>query len=143
MHLSNQNRIKKIANKIIKNTNKNSVLSFLGLSFKPNTDDIRESTSIKLASYLLKKGYKINCFDPIAIDSSKKLFTEFKYFNSAFESCQNTDAIVIGTEWNEFRALNFSKIGKIVKVKKIFDLRNIYDASELEKLGFEYYGTGK
>ena len=143
VHLSNQNRIKKIANKIIKNTSKNSVLSFLGLSFKPNTDDIRESTSIKLASYLLKKGYKINCFDPIAIDSSKKLFTEFKYFNSAFESCQNTDAIVIGTEWNEFRALNFSKIGKIVKVKKIFDLRNIYDASELEKLGFEYYGTGK
>ena len=143
VHESNKNRIKKIANKIIDNTNNKSSLSFLGLSFKPNTDDIRESTSIKIAAFLLKHGYTINCFDPAAMENAKKEFPEFNYFNSAYETCHNADAIIIGTEWNEFRALNFSEIKKLVKTKKIFDLRNIYNSNELEKIGFEYYGTGK
>ena len=77
------------------------------------------------------------------MDNAKKEFNHFRYFESAFEACNNTNAIIIGTEWNEFRALNFSEISKIVKTKKIFDLRNIYNALELEKLGFKYYGTGK
>ncbi len=143
VHESNQRRIENIGIKITKNIKKNSTLSFLGLSFKPNTDDIRESTSIKLATYLIKKGHIINCFDPTAMNNARKQYTEFNYFNTAYETCQNADAIVIGTEWNEFRALNFLEISKVVNIKKIFDLRNIYDATELEKLGFEYYGTGK
>ncbi len=143
VHKSNQNRIEKVANKIINFVDNKSVLSFLGLSFKPNTDDIRESSSIKLANYLSQKGYKINCFDPAAMKNAKIKFDNFNYYNSAYEACNNADAIVIGTEWNEFRALNFYEISKIVKMKKIFDLRNIYDGSELERLGFEYYGTGK
>ncbi len=143
VHDANKKRIENIASKIIKYTNTNSTLSFLGLSFKPNTDDIRESTSIKLASYLYKKGYKINCYDPVAMDNAKKEFNSFNYFKSSYESCSKSDAIVIATEWNEFRALDFSEISKIVKTKKIFDLRNIYNQKELEKLGFEYYGTGK
>ncbi len=143
VHRSNQNRIFNIANKIINNVEVNCTLSFLGLSFKPNTDDIRESTSIKLANYLSEKGYQINCFDPEAMKNAKKEFINFKYFNSAYETCTNADAIVIGTEWNEFRALNFLEISKLVKSKKVFDLRNIYNPDELEKLGFKYYGTGK
>ena len=143
VHNSNQNRIEKVANKIIKNTSPKSTLSFLGLSFKPNTDDIRESSSIKLANYLLEKDYIINCFDPAAMDNAKKEYNKFNYFNTPYEACNKTDAIIIGTEWNEFRALNFSEINKIVKTKKIFDLRNIYDGLELEIIGFEYYGTGK
>ncbi len=143
VHKSNQDRVINIANKISKNVKKKSILSLLGLSFKPNTDDIRESTSIKLASILLKKGFVINCFDPAAMGNAKKEYTELRYFESAYETCENAEAIIIGTEWNEFRALNFHKIGKILKRKKIFDLRNIYNASELEILGFEYYGTGK
>ncbi len=140
---ANQKRIDKIGNKIMKHVKNNSVISFLGLSFKPNTDDIRDSSSIKLANYLFEKGYQIHCFDPVAMDNAKKEFNHFRYFESAFEACNNTNAIIIGTEWNEFRALNFSEISKIVKTKKIFDLRNIYNALELEKLGFKYYGTGK
>ena len=143
VHISNQNRIKKIVDKIKKNVDNNSSLSFLGLSFKPNTDDIRESSSLKLANYLSELGYKINCFDPAAMENAKKEFNNLNYFNSAYEACANVGAIVIGTEWNEFRALNFSEIGKIVAAKKIFDLRNIYDGSELKRIGFEYYGTGK
>ena len=140
---ANQKRIGKIGNKIMKHVNNNSVISFLGLSFKPNTDDIRDSSSIKLANYLFENGYQIHCFDPVAMDNAKKEFNHFRYFESAFDACNNTNAIIIGTEWNEFRALNFSEISKIVKTKKIFDLRNIYNALELEKLGFKYYGTGK
>ena len=140
---ANQKRIDKIGNKIMKHVKNNSVISFLGLSFKPNTDDIRDSSSIKLANYLFENGYQIHCFDPVAMDNAKKEFNHFRYFESAFDACNNTNAIIIGTEWNEFRALNFSEISKIVKTKKIFDLRNIYNALELEKLGFKYYGTGK
>ncbi len=140
---ANQKRIGKIGNKIMRHVNNNSVISFLGLSFKPNTDDIRDSSSIKLANYLFENGYQIHCFDPVAMDNAKKEFNHFRYFESAFDACNNTNAIIIGTEWNEFRALNFSEISKIVKTKKIFDLRNIYNALELEKLGFKYYGTGK
>ena len=143
VHEANQKRINKIGNKIMKHVNNNSVISFLGLSFKPNTDDIRDSSSIKLANYLFENGYQIHCFDPVAMDNAKKEFNHFRYFESAFDACNNTNAIIIGTEWNEFRALNFSEISKIVKTKKIFDLRNIYNALELEKLGFKYYGTGK
>ncbi len=143
VHKSNQNRVKKISNKIINSISNKSILCFLGLSFKPNTDDIRESTSIKIASYLSANGYTINCFDPNAMDNAKKEFQDFNYFNSAYEACKNSDAIIIGTEWNEFRALNFSEISKLVKIKKIFDLRNIYDEQKLKKLGYEYYGTGK
>ncbi len=140
---ANQKRIDKIGNKIMKHVKNNSVISFLGLSFKPNTDDIRDSSSIKLANYLFENGYQIHCFDPVAMDNAKKEFNHFRYFESAFDACNNTNAIIIGTEWNEFRALNFSEISKIVKTKKVFDLRNIYNALELEKLGFKYYGTGK
>ncbi len=143
VHKSNEDRIKKIANKIIKNTEPKSVLAFLGLSFKPNTDDIRESTSIKLANFMNEKGFKINCFDPIAMQNAKNEFGNFNYFNSPYQACENVDAIVIGTEWNEFRALRFSDIANVIRKKKIFDLRNIYNGKELEKLGYEYYGTGK
>tara|TARA_Y100000996_G_scaffold186339_1_gene145626 strand:+ start:1341 stop:2636 length:1296 start_codon:yes stop_codon:yes gene_type:complete len=143
VHKSNKNRIEKIANKIINNTKKNDVLTILGLSFKPNTDDIRESTSIKLAVVLKEKGYTVNCFDPKAMNNAKKEITDLNYFKTAFEACSGSDAIIICTEWNEFRALNFEEIGKIVKQKKIFDLRNIYNSEELEKIGYEYYGTGK
>ncbi len=143
VHQSNANRIKVIANKIISKIDKNSTLAFLGLSFKPNTDDIRDSTSINIASYLLNKGYKINCYDPVAMKNAKKEYKQFIYFKTAHEACTNSDAIIIGTEWNEFLNINFSEIGKSVKIKKIFDLRNMYNQDQIEMLGFEYYGTGK
>ncbi len=143
VHKSNKNRINKIAKKIMANTNKNSTLTILGLSFKPNTDDIRESTSIKLALILKDKGYNINCFDPKAMINAMKDYKEFNYFQNEFDACNNSEAIIIGTEWEEFKGLNFVKIGKIVKDRKIFDLRNICNRNELEKNGYIYYGTGK
>ena len=143
VHQSNQERINNIATKIINNTNSNATLGMLGLSFKPNTDDIRDSTSIKLALLLKNNGYTIKCYDPEAMENAKKEFSSFAYCETAIDACNKTDAIIIATEWNEFRALNFKTIGKFVNDKNIFDLRNIYNANELEKIGYKYYGTGK
>ena len=140
---SNQERIIKISDKIISNIENKSTICFLGLSFKPNTDDVRDSTSMKIASNLFEKGYKVQSYDPEAMHNAKIENSNLIYFNSAYDACEGASAIIIGTEWNEFRALNFNKISKILKEKIIFDLRNIYNSEELEKIGYEYYGTGK
>ena len=143
VHESNKKRVIKIVDKIEKNTKKNSSLTILGLSFKPNTDDIRESTSIKIANLLNEKGYQIKCYDPEAMENVKNEKYNFYFYNTAIEACRDTNAIIIGTEWNEFRALNLIDIGKIVNEKIIFDLRNIYNKDEVIKIGYKYYGTGK
>ena len=140
---SNQDRINKISDKIISNIKNKSTICFLGLSFKPNTDDVRDSTSMKIASNLFEKGHKVQCYDPEAMNNAKKENSNLIFFNSAYDACEGASAIVIGTEWNEFRALNFKKISKILKEKIIFDLRNIYIQEDLNDLGFKYYGTGK
>ena len=140
---SNQDRINKISDKIISNIKNKSTICFLGLSFKPNTDDVRDSTSMKIASNLFEKGYKVQCYDPEAMNNAKKENSNLTFFNSAYDACEGASAIIIGTEWNEFRALNFKKISKILKEKIIFDLRNIYIPKDLNDLGFKYYGTGK
>ena len=90
-----------------------------------------------------EKGYKIQCYDPEAMENAKKENSNLIFFSSAYEACEEASAIIIGTEWNEFRALNFNEISKILKEKIIFDLRNIYIPEDLKKLGFLYYGTGK
>ena len=141
----NENRINKISKKIISkaNLNKGDYVGLLGLSFKPNTDDVRDSTSLKIAKLLQDMGIFVKAYDPEAMDNAKKENTELQLFDSAYEACEDTKAIIIGTEWNEFRALNFLKIQKSSKNLIIFDLRNIYNAKEIEELGLQYFGTGK
>mgnify|MGYP001268390864 FL=1 len=141
----NENRINKISKKIISkaNLNKGDYVGLLGLSFKPNTDDVRDSTSLKIAKLLQDRGIFVKAYDPEAMDNAKKENTELQLFDSAYEACEDTKAIIIGTEWNEFRALNFLKIQKSSKNLIIFDLRNIYNAKEIEELGLQYFGTGK
>ena len=141
----NQNRPLEISKKIInlKKYNKNSKLALFGLSFKPNTDDIRDSTSLKIAQHLFDQGIMINCYDPVSSDNAMDLFPKFNYFKNVYEASEAVDAIIIGTEWNEFRALNFLKLKSLMKNLVIFDLRNIYNKQELSDLGFEYYGIGK
>ena len=129
--------------KILGSNLKNKRISFLGVTFKPNTDDVRDSTSMKIASTIFEKGIKVQCYDPEAMDNAKKENSNLILFNSAYEACEGSSAIIIGTEWNEFRALNFEKISKLLKEKIIFDLRNIYIPENLKEMGYEYYGTGK
>ena len=141
----NEERVNKITNKFFSRANliKGDQVSLLGLSFKPNTDDVRDSTSLKIAKLLQDKGIVVKSYDPEAMDSAKKENTELKLYDNAYAACEDTKAIIIGTEWNEFRALDFLNIKGNSKNLVIFDLRNIYNAKEIENLGFQYFGTGK
>ena len=143
---SNLRRPKKMISKILKKFNNNledKTFSILGLSFKPNTDDVRDSTSIIIAESLYKEGAVIKAYDPKAMENAKKVLPNIHYSNSINESCIGVDAIIIATEWNEFRALNFKLLKEQMKDYIIFDLRNIYNKDELTTLGFTYYGIGK
>ena len=141
----NEDRINKITNKFFSRANliKGDQVSLLGLSFKPNTDDVRDSTSLKIAKLLQDKGIFVKSYDPEAMDNAKKENTELQLCDSAYDACEEAKAIIIGTEWNEFRALDFLKIKGSSKNLVIFDLRNIYNAKEIINLGFQYFGTGK
>ena len=141
----NDERVNSIAANIISKPNliKGDKVTLLGLSFKPNTDDIRDSTSLKIAKLLKKEGIVVKSYDPQAMENAKLEISELVFCKDAYEACEDTKAIIIGTEWNEFRALNFLKIKKNRENLYIFDLRNIYNPSEFRDLGFKYFGTGK
>tara|TARA_Y100001970_G_scaffold201364_1_gene245049 strand:- start:2939 stop:4240 length:1302 start_codon:yes stop_codon:yes gene_type:complete len=140
----NDRRVSEITNKIISksNLNKGDTATILGLSFKPNTDDVRDSTSIKIAKILNTKGINIKCYDPEAMANAKKENPFLTLCDDSYAACNNSKAIIIGTEWNEFRALDLKKIINNKNKLCIFDLRNIYKPKELQELGFNYFGTG-
>ena len=143
---SNQKRPEQIVSKILNSFNDNvkgKTFAILGLSFKPNTDDVRNSTSMIIAELLYNKEAIIKAYDPQAIANAKKNLPQLIYCTSVNEACKEVDAIIIATEWNEFRALDLKELKKQMKSKIIFDLRNIYNKNELINLGFEYYGIGK
>ena len=143
--ISNEARPLNIANKIIKlkNFKKGNIIALLGLTFKPNTNDVRDSTSIKIAKEFVKNDIKIQSYDPEGMISAKSIVKELTLCNSAYEACKSANCLIIATEWNEFRALDFNKIKELLKDLVIFDLRNIYNPSELKQIGFEYHGVGK
>ncbi len=142
---SNEIRPANIANKIIKlkNFKAGNIVALLGLTFKPNTDDVRDSTSIKIANEFLKNGIKIQSYDPEGMKNAKSILKGLILCESAYEACKSAECVIIATEWNEFRALDFNKIKEKMNDLVIFDLRNIYNSSELKKIGFDYYGVGK
>ncbi|MDE6886404.1 MAG: UDP-glucose/GDP-mannose dehydrogenase family protein [Helicobacteraceae bacterium] len=109
-----------------------------GLSFKPETDDIREATSINVITFLLQNKAKVNAYDPKAMPNMKRLFPQINYFENKYEAAKNANALVVITEWKEFRNPDFDRIGESVSV--IFDGRNIYKDMDLSK--FDYYFIG-
>ena len=142
---SNKNRkillVKRIQ-KIFSNKIKNKKITILGVTFKPNTDDMRQSTSLFMIPFLSKKGAKINYYDP---SGEKKEFSKLKnvsFLNDIRESCLNSDLIIIHTEWDEFKTLDFKKICRNKKVK-IYDMRNLYSPKKMKKIGISYYSIGR
>ena len=114
-----------------------------GLSFKPDTDDMREASSITIINSLLEKGAKIKAYDPKAMKTAKNIFKEtIKYCNNRFEVIDNSDALILITEWKEFRNPNFEIIKNKLKTPVIFDGRNQFDKKYLNELGFKYYQIG-
>ena len=118
-------------------------VAILGLAFKPETDDMRDSPTIPLINGLQKRGAKIRAYDPEAIENAKKIFDGVTYCNDAYETADGADALVIATEWNEFRALKLERIKKLLRTPLIIDLRNVYDPQRMKAEGFHYVCVGR
>ena len=127
---------------ILKKKIKNTVVSFLGVTFKANTDDMRDSSSLKLIPFLSKKGAKIKYYDPTGPKKELNKLKNVEFSNSIQESIKGSDIVIIHTEWNDFKSINFKKYSKNKKLL-IYDLRNIYSPNKIKKLGFKYFGIGK
>ncbi len=118
-------------------------ISVLGLSFKPETDDMRESPAIDIIKQMVAQGAKVKAFDPVAMEEARECLPEIEYAENEYEAIKDADVLVIITEWNQFRALNMKKVKKLLKSPKIADLRNIYEPEDMRKMGFEYIGVGR
>jgi UDPglucose 6-dehydrogenase len=115
----------------------------LGLSFKPNTDDMRDAPSVTIANLLLESGAEVKAFDPIAMEEAAHLLPGVKMTDSPYEMADGCDLIMVNTEWNEFQQLDLRRIKKVMKTPQIFDGRNIYDPKKMTELGFRYRGVGR
>ena len=118
-------------------------VAVLGLAFKPNTDDMREAPSIPLVNALVERGATVSAFDPVAREQAEKIFKGIEFAPDAYAAATDADALVIVTEWDEFRALDLEKIAELLRGKVLVDLRNVYDRDEAEEAGLVYYGVGR
>ena len=118
-------------------------VAVLGLAFKPNTDDMRDAASIPLVKALVDSGATVSAFEPAAMTHAKGLLPDIEFAKDAHAAVKDADALVIVTEWDEFRALDLDRLAKGMRGRVIVDLRNVYDRSEAEEAGFEYYGLGR
>ena len=142
---SNKNRsllLLSRVSKILKGKIKNKNICFLGVTFKANTDDMRDSSSLIMIPSLVKKGAKINYYDPSGIKNDFKKFKNVKFSKDIKSAIINSDLIIIHTEWNDFKTINFKSL---IKNKKfaIYDMRNIYSAQKMKKDNIKYFGVGR
>jgi UDPglucose 6-dehydrogenase len=142
---SNHSRVRSLTERvhnILGKNLRNKKISILGVTFKPNTDDMRDSTSLKMIPYYCKKGAKVSYYDP---SGEKKEFKKIKnctYRKNIKENCNDADLIIILTEWDEFKSIDFKRINK-KKNLKIYDLRNLYIPEEMKKNKLQYYSIGR
>ena len=118
-------------------------LAILGLAFKPETDDMRESPAIPLIEGLRAGGAKIRAYDPEAMDAAKELLDGVEFAEDPYQAADGAAALVIVTEWNEFRALDLDRIAQLLETPILVDLRNIYDPDRMKRSGFEYHSVGR
>jgi UDPglucose 6-dehydrogenase len=122
----------------------NKQLGMLGLAFKPNTNSVAGSSAMRLAQSLLEKGARVHAYDPVAIQEAKlELNGSVTYCESAYAAAEGADALIVGTGWPEFRALDFDKIKRLLKKPVIVDTKNLLDASKLRSMGYKYAGIGR
>jgi UDPglucose 6-dehydrogenase len=122
---------------------KGKQIGVLGLSFKPETDDMRESPATDIINQLVKRGAKVKAFDPVAMEEAKHVLPDIEYAHDEYDAITGADMLVIITEWNQFRALDMEKVKQLLKSPKIADLRNVYEPEDMRELGFEYVGVGR
>ncbi len=142
---SNENRVNLLIqriHKILGKKLKNKRIAFLGVTFKPNTDDMRDSSSLEMIPYLSKKGAKLSYYDPSGEKKEFKKIKNCSYKTNIKSNCHNADLIIILTEWDEFKSIDFKKIVKNKQVK-IYDLRNLYNVKDMKKNKLKYYSVGR
>jgi len=142
----NETRKRAMARKVINILGGNvrdKTIAVLGLTFKPNTDDMREAPSIPLITALIDRGATIKAFDPEGMEQAKAMLPDVIFCDDVYTATVEADALVIVTEWEQFRALDLVRLRKLMRNPAVVDLRNIYDAATLEKLGFVYEGVGR
>jgi len=118
-------------------------IGVLGLAFKPNTNDIRESPAIEIIKGLLQSGARIRAYDPAAMEEAKKVLTEVVFCQDAYDTVKGCDAVVLATEWNQFRNLDLERIKEVLKQAVFIDLRNVYEPARMAELKFRYVGVGR
>lgn len=118
-------------------------IAVLGLAFKPNTDDMRDAQSIDIIELLKKDGASVRVFDPQAMENAKKVLSGVKFCKNSYEAVEGTDALIVVTDWNEFKELDFNKLKKVMKKPIVIDGKNIYNPEKLKQLGFIYQGVGR
>jgi len=142
----NEDRKAKMADKIIEACGgdvRGKRIGILGVSFKPNTDDMRDAPSLSIIPILQQAGATIAAYDPQAMHEAQRLLDNIEWQEGPYETAASADALVILTEWNEFRALDLEKIGASMQTRRLIDLRNIYKIEEIESLGFHYVSVGR
>jgi len=118
-------------------------IAILGLAFKPETDDMRDSPTIPLIRGLQRMGAVVRAYDPQAMENSRSMFENVTFCHDAYETAEGADALVIATEWNEFRALNLARVRKLLRQPIVIDLRNVYDPQRMRSEGFQYVSVGR
>ena len=118
-------------------------IGILGLAFKANTDDMRDAAAIDIISWLQNDGAKITAYDPKAEESAKEVLPKITYANEVYSVMDGADLLIILTEWNEFKDINFEEVKKRMKTPNIIDGRNLYDPKILREYGFNYIGVGR
>jgi UDPglucose 6-dehydrogenase len=118
-------------------------IAALGLTFKPETDDLRDSPALTILPPLYEKGARLQVHDPQGMKQAAEMFPHFTYAASPYEACQGADAVVLFTEWNQYRALDLARIKAVMKGAVFIDLRNVYDPAKMREAGFHYVGVGR
>ncbi len=140
-HRQRERMIEKIESAVPKL--KGAEIAVLGLSFKPQTDDVRDSVGIELIRILQKRGAKVRAFDPVAMEKAAEELTKVRFADDAYDAARGADALVIATEWNEFRMLDLKKLKRLLKRPVVIDCRNIYEPEAMAAAGFKHLGVGR
>jgi UDPglucose 6-dehydrogenase len=122
---------------------KGKTIGLLGVAFKPNTDDMRDAPSVDIAGDLVKVGAKVRAYDPVAMDVARPMLADVEFCNDPYEMAKDSDALIVVTEWNEFKQLDLEKIRDLLKTPVVYDGRNIYDPVRMKELGFTYQAIGR
>jgi UDPglucose 6-dehydrogenase len=141
----NHAQLKQMVNKIRESTGgvKGKTLAMLGLSFKPNTNDLREAPALAVAQELLSEGATIRAYDPAALEEACHLLPALKACRDTYDAAQGADALILMTEWNQFRTLDFGRLKTLMRQPLLLDLRNVYDPERVAKAGFTHISVGR